>query len=328
MSHTARRCGIAGFYTLALFFIVCSSPVAQVTPSAPSNAATRRVSPDDNIPTYVLHPQDKLLIVVYAGERQTGEYEKYVQSDGTVYLPYLEQDVKIGGLMLLDAQKMIEELSRKFIKEPRVVITVLNSFSQSVSTYGMIANQTIEMGTPIRVLHLLARVGGPLPGAVEDSIRVISSDGKVRFFNYRRVNRNPALAENFLLNPGDIVFVPGADDYSVMVFGEVRTNGSFRLKQGDRVLDAMLRAGSWLASADIRKVKVLRAKFRGGFETKNVDMKKLFDSADSKQNIVLQQGDIIYVPVKPTSFMQPATIAIGGLYTVLMAITAWQNIKN
>jgi protein involved in polysaccharide export with SLBB domain len=313
----------------AVFAIsVVLSLSAQETTSAAGNAGARRTAVDENVPTYVLNPQDKVLIVVYAGEKQTGEYEKYVQSDGTVYLPYLEQDVKIGGLMLLDAQKMIEELSRKFIKEPRVVITMLSSFSQSVSTYGVIANRTVEIGTPIRVLQLLARVGGPLPGAIEDSIRVISGDGKVRLFNYRRVNKNPMLAENFLLNPGDIVFVPGADDYSIMVFGEVRTNGAFRMKQGDRVLDAMLRAGSWLAEADIRKVKVLRAKFRGGFETKNVDMKKLFDNADSKQNIVLQQGDIIYVPVKPASFIQPINLIFGGIYTVLLAIATWQNLKN
>ena len=118
--RTVRLCGLL---TAVLFFSVAFSLAAQETTSTAGDTVTRRVSVDENAPTYVLQPQDKILIVVYAGEKQTGEYEKYVQSGGTVYLPYLEQDVKIGGLMLLDAQKMIEELSRKFIREPRVVIT-------------------------------------------------------------------------------------------------------------------------------------------------------------------------------------------------------------
>ncbi len=125
-----QRLGLMPVLIAVFFFAVYSPLAAQETTSAPGDAGTRRTAADENVPTYVLHPQDKVLIVVYAGEKQTGEYEKYIQSDGTLYLPYLEQDVKIGGLMLLDAQKIIEDLSRKFIKEPRVVITMLSSFSR------------------------------------------------------------------------------------------------------------------------------------------------------------------------------------------------------
>jgi polysaccharide export outer membrane protein len=280
----------------------------------------------ENISTYVINPLDRLLIVVYASDKQTAEYEKYVQSDGTVYLPFIEQDVQIGGLMLLDAQRKLEELSRKYIKEPRVVITVISSFSQSVSTYGKISNRIVELNTPLRILQLIAKVGGPLENAIVDSIRVISTDGSVRLFNYRKVNRNPSSKENFLLKPGDIVFVPGADDFSVMVFGAVKNPGSYRLKSGDRVLDALMSAGSWAGTAEIKKLRILRIRVKGYTEVKEVNLNKIFDNADTRQNYILQDGDIIFVPEKGAGF-QPMNI-LTMVYTILLAYNAWLAVRK
>ena len=162
----------------------------------------------DIMGTYVVNPLDKLLIVVYAGEKQISRFEDFVKSDETIYLPFLEKDVQIGGLRILEAEEVLEKLSRSFIKEPRIVITVVSSFSQSVSTYGKIASRNTELKTPMRMLQLLARVGGLQDGARADSIRVISLDGSIKYFDYTEVNKNPTDENNIHLNPGDIVFVP------------------------------------------------------------------------------------------------------------------------
>jgi polysaccharide biosynthesis/export protein len=298
---------------------------AQTVPSTSDDSAA--VAEQENLATYRINPLDRLLIVIYAGDKQTSEYTKYVQSDGTVYLPFLEQDVKIGGLMLLDAQRKLEELSRKYIKEPRVVITVVSSFSQNVSTYGRIANRNVELNTPMRVLQLIARVGGPTEGATEDSIRVISTDGAVRLFNYRKVNRDPSSPENFLLKPGDIVYVPGADDYSIMVFGEVKNPGVYRMKSGDRLLDALMRAGSWGGNAQISKLRILRTSGERKAETRRANLKRLFNSAETRENLVLQDGDIVFVPEKLT-IVQPLTVIIGLVYTALMSYNIWWTTHN
>ena len=296
---------------------VNASPKASVNPGVNRDAAS----------TYVISPLDQLLIVVYAGDKQTGEYQKFVQSDGAVYLPYLEQDVKIGGIMLLDAEKIIEELSRKVIREPRVVITVISSFSQYVFTYGKITNSSVPLNTPLRVLQLIARVGGPQEGAIEDSIRVISADGAVRYFNYRKVNRNPSTDDNFLLKPGDIVFVPGANDYMVQVMGEVRIAGQYSMKNGDRVLDALLRAGSWNTTAEIKKVRLLRVS-RGKNIIREVNLNGIFKNADSKQNYMLQNGDILFVPTKGQSKLQPLYIVISTLSVSLTALLVLRDLTK
>lgn len=334
----ARKSGNPNFRGLFLAAVLLAGTCVAAPSSlhAQDEAVNRNSSSPDaaaendreNASTYMINPLDRLLIVVYAGEKQTAEYQKYVQSDGTVYLPFIEQDVKIGGLMLLDAQRKLEELSRKYIKEPRVVITMLSSFSQNVSTYGRISNRNVELNAPLRILQLIAKVGGPLDGAIEDSIRVISTDGAVKLFNFRKVNRNPSSAENFLLKPGDIVFVPGADDFSVMVFGEVRNPGVYRLKSGDRVLDALMRAGSWVQTAQIKKLRILRTKVGSKTEVKESNLKIIFNNADTKQNYVLQDGDIIFVPEKGFALSQPTTVILGMIYTALLIYNLWVNVKH
>lgn len=317
---TTLWCLLAAACTLLA--VPAVSPAQTVTAPAPESGAAQN---GEEISTYVISPLDRLLIVVYAGDKQTGEYQKFVQSDGAIYLPYLEQDVKIGGLMLLEAEKKLEELSRRVILEPRVVITVMSSFSQSVSTYGKIKNETVQLNTPMRILQLIARVGGPMDSAIEDSIRVISTDGSVRFFDFRKVNRNPDDENNFLLKPGDIIYVPGANDFSVKVFGEVKNTGTYQMRNGDRLLDALLMAKSWSSDAEIRKVRLLRTYARGRTLTWEVDLNKIFNNTDSNLNYPLQDGDMIFVPTKGPSRLQPMYMVFS---TISILITTYAIIYN
>lgn len=309
-----------------LFAFLPMGLLAQTPPSPPS--AVAGADDDREVSTHVINPLDRLLIVVYAGDRQTAEYQKVVQSDGTVYLPYLERDVHIGGLVISEAERMLEELSRKVVREPRVVLTILSSYSQSVSTYGKIASRTVELNTPMRVLQLLARVGGPLEGAIEDSIRVISNDGSLRFFNFRKVNRNPDDADNFLLKPGDIVFVPGPDDFTVLVFGAVKNAGAYPMKNGDRILDAVLRAGSWTPNAEIGKLRMLRTTDTGKVSVSEVDLKRVFNHADTRQNQALRNGDMVYIPEKKSSIMQPTYLVLSMVYMLLTSVTLYDALKD
>lgn len=250
--------------------------------------------------TYVINPLDRLMIVVYAGERQLQELDEVVRSDGTVYLSFLEKDVTLGGMRIIEAENEIEKLARAFIKEPRIIITVSNSFAQTVSTYGKIRNIDVEIRAPLRILQLIAQAGGPLDEAKADSMRVISADGTVRFFNYERVNRNPNNVENFYLKPGDIVFVPGIEDFTVSVMGDVSRPGNFPMKKGDKLLDALVKAGSWGVNAELKNIRLLRVRVGRRVEVKKINLKEIFNEGDISLNYVLDDGDIIFVPSQKT----------------------------
>ena len=269
----------------------------------------------DSLGSYVISPLDRLVIVVYAGDRRIDEIDDHVKSDGTVYLPFLEKDVTLGGLRILDAEDELEKLSRDSIRDPRIVITLMSSYSQTVSTYGKINNVDVEIRSPIRVLQLIAKAGGPEEDAKTDSIRVISVDGSVRFFDYDRVNRRPSNIENFYLTPGDIVFVPGIDDFSVMVLGNANAPGRYYLEKGDKLLDALVKAGSWGADADVEKVRMLRVRVGRRVEVFKINLEDIFDKGEVSMNYRLEDGDIIYIPTEKTQ--RYLTI----LYTVLTSIS-------
>ncbi len=318
--------------SFVLLLVLCVFAAHPALSQAPSGGSAPSVTLDPGVgldanSSYVINPLDKLLIVIYAGDKQTGEYQKIVQSDGAVYLPFLERDVKISGMRLLEAERQLEELSRKVIREPRVVITIMSSYSQSVFTYGKIASSSVELNTPLRVLQLIARVGGPQEGAIEDSIRVISNDGSVRIFNYRMVNRDPSSEQNFLLSPGDIVYVPGANDFSVQVMGEVRTSGQYFMKNGDRILDAIVRAGSWNSSAELRKVRLLRNS-QGKKVVREVNLKDIFEHANSRNNYVLEDGDVLFIPTKSQSRQQTLYMLSSITSSILAIIVVAKNFNE
>jgi len=316
---------------IMLMFVSVSSGNAQESENISNSAENIDdfVDPDDLMGMYVIDTLDRLLIIVYAGEKQIEEYQKFVNSDSTVYLPFLESDVKVGGLMVMEVESKIEKLARSFIKEPRIVINVLSSSSNIVSTYGKISNQTVEFKKSIRILQLLARVGGTQEGARADSIRVISIDGSIRYFNYKEVNENPTDENNFFLRPGDIIFVPSEDDFSVMVLGDVGTAGSFPLKEGANLLDAILKAGSWNTGADIKNVRVVRIGDRKKAEVKKVNLKKFFDKGNLTFNFALQDGDIIFIPRSRTLLIiQLTSSVLSILYTVITSYAIFHSLKD
>jgi len=282
----------------------------------------------DILGLYVINPLDQLVIVVYAGERQIGQYEEFVKSDGTVYLPFLERDVRLGDLRVLEAEDLLEKLARDYIKEPRVVVTVVSSTQQVVSTYGMILSQNVELRSPLKVLQLIARVGGLQEGAKSDSIRVISLDGTIRYFNYDEVNKDPSGDANFYMKPGDILFVPNDEDFSVIVLGNVQTPGRFPMKNGQQLLDALLAAGSWGNDADINNVRLLRVWSSNRVSVKEIDITKIFNDGEFDLNVVLQDGDMIFVPTKKGPIvLQTVQVFLSIFHTFMTSYAIYMAVR-
>ena len=308
------------FFTLFLSALTVSAQESPAGRGGLESSVAEMTEARDSLGSYIINPLDRLVIVIYAGERRIDEIDDHVKSDGTVYLPFLERDVAIGGMRILDAEDELEKLSRASIRDPRIVITLMSSYSQTVSTYGKITNVDVEMKSPIRVLQLIAKAGGPDEDAKTDSIRVISVDGTVRFFDYERVNRRPSTIENFYLKPGDIVFVPGIDDFSVMVLGNATTPGRYYLEEGDKLLDALVRAGSWGVDADVKNVRLLRVRVGRRVEVFKINLEEIFDKGKVSMNYRLEDGDIIYIPAETTQRF------ITIFYTVLMSISTTMSI--
>jgi len=69
--------------------------------------------------------------------------------------------------------------------------------------------------------------------------------------------------------------------------------GTFEMKPGDRIMEALAQAGSYSDVADLANARLTH---RGSNADIKVDLQKLFENGDMSQNLELQDGDSIFVP--------------------------------
>jgi len=138
------------------------------------------------------------------------------------------------------------------------------------------------------------------------------------------------------LQPKDMLFVRQRSDWqetpTVQIYGEVKYRGRYRITEGvSRISDLVAEAGGITASASLRDARLIRARFRtqadpelarlrtvqavGGLadmspeeraylKTKGreqrgravVDFQRLFAVGDESQDILLEGGDVIFIP--------------------------------
>jgi polysaccharide export outer membrane protein len=104
-------------------------------------------------------------------------------------------------------------------------------------------------------------------------------------------------SQNLLLKPGDVITVPRRQLISVYVMGEVRTPGRQMLPFNSTVLDLLNAAQGVTPGANLSGAAVLR-QVAGKPTPIAVDLDRLLRAADSKQNVPLQEGDVLFVPTR------------------------------
>ena len=101
------------------------------------------------------------------------------------------------------------------------------------------------------------------------------------------------LGRDYLVDPRVSVSIQEYRSHKVYVLGEVEKPGTYALTTESRLLDILLKAGGPTASAG-DNVSILRRE--GGALTHiRVDITRLFVDGDLSQNILIKDGDIVYV---------------------------------
>jgi len=122
-----------------------------------------------------------------------------------------------------------------------------------------------------------------------------------------------------LRNPEITVGLLTVSPLKVALSGEVNRPGSYDLASADGKLPtlttAIQKAGGITGLADLRKVKLLRARRSGADETFQVDLWELLQSGDLRQDITLRDGDSIILATA-TNAIDPAEAGLIGAATV------------
>ena len=136
------------------------------------------------------------------------------------------------------------------------------------------------------------------------------------------------LTQNYPLESGDSLFVPLTLENNIYVLGEVKSPGLYPIEGECTVVEAISKAGGYTGNARLKScvvirkfpvdqeglklrtitlkdVKVIREKYEQVIE---INLEKILKDGELSQNIALQPQDIVFVPIRPLSEFDIATI--------------------
>lgn len=142
-----------------------------------------------------------------------------IDARGRINLP-LVGEVVIGGLTLAQAQGVIETAYKegRYLRKPQVTLTVEEYAPREVSIQGAIVNPgrfVLPVESTFTVVELVTKAGGftDIAKGTAVSVTRIAPDGSKQVFTVDvesliRGRKGARPAEDILLLPGDIVYVP------------------------------------------------------------------------------------------------------------------------
>jgi len=158
---------------------------------------------------YKLHAGDKIEISVW--KEVDLQRSVTVRPDGRFSFP-LTGDVVAAGRSVEEVRGDVENRLKKYIPEPVVTVTAVETGGNRVYVIGQVARPGMFVMNPeLNVLQALTLAGGPTPFAKLDDISVLRGSGtaqKTLPFRYSQVVDGKSLAQNITLESGDVVVVP------------------------------------------------------------------------------------------------------------------------
>jgi len=164
-------------------------------------------------------------------------------------------------------------------------VAVLGEVGEAGSYY---LSQSEELST------VLAMAGGVTSKADLQNIRLLSPDGTVCTINYEPVLRQGAEGPHIQCGAGDTVIVP-INRSRVAVFGAVSSPGVYTVETDDTLLDMIGKAGGVAEKSAPEHTLVMRHDATSG-QPQRIDLQSIMEGQGSPEQLVVQDGDIIFVP--------------------------------
>lgn len=299
------------------FFSLCLVPgtllAAQqsAVPEISPPQAEKSVSAVDERAMYAIGPEDQISIQVFDFE-EIPEKTVRVDHDGFVDLPLIGR-IQVGGMSIGELQADLTGRLRKYIRDPRVSVNIVQYHSHPVSVLGAVNTPgTHQLQGPRRLMEILSLAGG-LRQDAGVSVRITrqlkwgtldvagAQNDATGQFSVAEIPiasllsaKNPA--ENIFVRPNDVIAVSVAE--IVYVMGEVRKPGGFTLREKETIslLQALSLAEGLERTAAPKSARILRAGPTGVARIEiPVNISKILEGR--APDVPLQPNDILLVPV-------------------------------
>ncbi len=238
--------GIRRIVTLAMA-IAAVPAIAQM----PAPTGMVAMSPGEG---YRLGTNDEVEVTIYGATNSVTKTR--IKEDGTITLPY------IGAITARDrtAREFSNDIAAQlrsggYLVKPVVSVDVTQYVSNSVTVFGQVANPGVyPLDRATTVGMMLARSGGARAGGADYAI-LRRSDGTEHRVLGSSLEGEWSNATPMM--PGDTLFVPTSP--LVYVYGQVNGPGTFEMKTGMTVRQAMIRAGGPTLAGSQRNISIYRA---------------------------------------------------------------------
>jgi polysaccharide export outer membrane protein len=214
---------------------------------------------------YLIGPQDVLAITVYDQADLGGKYA--VEIDGSFTFPLIGR-IQAGGMTIRNFElELRKALADGFFKNPQVTVSIEQYRSKRVFVTGEVRSPgSYALTGDMTLIEVLAKAGSTTPNAADEVVVVRGGRGSVQPAadanrETIRVNLNDlqsgiGSAQNVDLRDGDTIYVGRAE--LVYIFGQVKNPGSYPIKTGTTVLQALSLAGGVTPNGALNRTNVIR----------------------------------------------------------------------
>lgn len=274
-----------------------------------SDSGTAVDTPPDD---YRIQPEDVIRVTVL-GEPELA-VEQIVDPKGEINLS-LVGPIQAAGLTRQELTDRIVQGLSKYLVEPQVQLTLSRFRLPKVYVMGFVNRPgAVELKPGDRVMEAIAQAGSFNPQAYLEGATITHKGSKEQVsVNLRKLFYENDLSQNVSLEDGDTIYIPEDVDNRYFVIGEVFRPGKYTLKEKVSVVDAISEAGGVTDRANPKVTYIIRGDPKKPQRIR-VDVSKFLKSADMSQNVVLQPGDVVYVPESS----KPDWNKIAGIISVIV----------
>lgn len=242
---------------------------------------------------YVISPDDVLDISVY-GESDLTTVAK-VSRDGSINYPLLG-NIQAGGLTIRQLESSITDLlQRDYLVNPQVKVSI-KEYSQ-ISILGEVRNPgSYQLKENLTLTQAIALAGDFKDSADTAKVKIIRSKPGAGESSIYEVDFDDILNKKIKdpeIKANDKIIVEPMGRISII--GQVIRPGTYELKKGLTVVEAIGLAGGFTPIAAQNATRVVRTE-DGRKVIINIPVANITRGSDTDKNIQLEPGDTILVP--------------------------------
>jgi polysaccharide export outer membrane protein len=261
---------------------------------------------------------DGLYISVSPAEELSRDLQ--VDSNGKINIP-LVGAIQVVGLTVEDLARKITHALSRYVTNPKVDVFLRQSVTKQIGVSGQVSSPgAYPYRTNIHLLDVISEAGGFLPSANRKQVRILRRTGvdrKVIPVDVEAIMSDSSATKDVLLEPGDLVEVPRGMT-GVSIFGSVNMPGVYEYLYDMRMLDLIALCHGFIDSASLHNIRIIRGE--GPAQQTIVASFSKVVKDRSKYNLLLQPGDIVYVPQRSLWSASSLASTISPIATLIMAV--------